>query len=250
MKKRIFLLAMYLCAVCITVQSEQVYQNNKYHFSFTVPDNCQVIEKESDNEYASFTVYKIKDCSFVASISYLNTYEKDKILDYRKMRKKILEDNDSVTFINEKPFYNLLRQDLQYTYVSKGDEIYSKFLLKASSLIQIVCYYPLSEEAQLIVDSFDNQTTFRGNLARVKQNAGSIMLCIYLSLLCFVGYRVRNKELRWLYILVSILLLALPVVCIWNDVHVMLFVLGVSLCIWLFFFSHNKLLMWLIDSIF
>ena len=170
--------------------------------------------------------------------------------DYRKMRKNLLKNNDSITIINEQPFYNLLRQDIQYTCPSKGSEIYSKVLLKASSYIRITCFYPLSEEAQQLLDTFDNQTTFRGNLARVKQNAGGIVMCIYLSLLCFVGYRARNKELRWLYILISLILFALPVLCIWQDTQVMLFVLAIVLCMWLFFFSHNKFLIWLINSIF
>lgn len=251
MGKRVFIMAVCLFALCIIAHSEQVYQNDTCRFSFVVPDNCEVIEELSDENSADINVFDTKNRTYVANIYYRNTFEKGKILDYRKMRKSILENNDSITLINEKPFYDLLRQDLQYISVLEdGRKIYSKVLIKASSYIRISCYYPLSQEAQQIVDSFDNKTTFRGNLARVKQNAGSILMCIYLSLLCFVGYRARNKELRWLYVLASIILLALPVLCIWNNVQVMLFVVAISLCIWLFFFSHNKLLMWLIDSIF
>lgn len=248
--KRTLLLISLLCAALSTVQAEQMYKNDKYHFAFTVPDNCQVIEDKAEDKSAAYFVYNNITRATEAYISYQNTYEKDKVQDYRKLRKNVLANNDSVTIIDEKPFYDLLRQDLQYTYDADGERIYTKVMIKASSYIRITCYYPLSDEAQTVIDSFDNQTTFRGDLIRVKQNTGSIMMCIYLSLLCFVGYRARNKEKQWLYILVSIILLILPIIGIWANTSVMLFVLGVSLCIWLFFFSHNKILMWLIDSIF
>ena len=232
-----------------TTASNEIFQSDKCHFSFIIPEGCQVSEEVS-NDKNYYWVYRTYDKQLVAYVSYTNHYEEGKALDYKLMR-NIIRKNDTCTIVEEKPFYDLLRQDFAYlrTYPD-GSKDYIRTLIKVSSYITITCPYPLSQESQKLVTGFDNQPSFRGNLRRAQQNAGSITICIFLTLLCFLGYNSRGNRNSWLYILLSSLLIAIAVFCLWQDKVVMAFIIGLSIIIWSFFFSHNKTLMWLIESIF
>lgn len=230
--------------------ANDIFRSEKYHFSFAIPEGCQISEDIANDKEAGYWVFQKADKQMVAYISYNNQYEEGRALDYRKMR-NIIRKNDTCEIIEEEPFYNLLRQDFAYlrTYPN-GSRSYIKTFIKVSSYITITCPYPLSPESQELIAGFNNEPSFRGNLRRVQQNAGSIIICIYLTLLCVFGYKSRGEKRSWLYILFSILLIAITTLCLWQDKIVMAFIIGVSLLIWTFFISHNKTLMWIVNSIF
>ena len=249
MKRLLYILAgVVLCSTLTYAQ--QSYE--QHEFSFRLPDNCIAMEDSVAADFKDCYVYDSVSHKIIAYVRYQGVKtEKGKSLNYKMMRKAVLQSDSTTQIVYEPPFYDLLRQELAYTYTgSKGDTVYEVLKLKANSYITIRSFWPPSEQAQTVISSFDNHTTFRGNLVRMRQNAGGIVMTIFLSLLAFAGYRARNEHLRWLYILITVLLFALAVLCLWQDFAVMGFVLGLSLLIWCFFFSHNKVLMWIIDSIF
>lgn len=250
MMKRILLLIICIAMLIGSMCADEIFRNEQYHFSFTVPEGCCVYENIAADKEAAYYVYRSSDRQLMAYIYYHNDYQKDKAQDYKKMR-DIIRKNDTCTLIEERPFYDLLRQQFAYlrTYPD-GSRSYIKTLIKVSSYITITCLYPLVNESRQVLETFDNEPSFRGNLRRVLQNAGSISICIYLTLLCLFGYNSRGNKGNWIYILLSILLLVIAVCCLWQDKIVMAFILAISLIIWAFFASHNKALMWLIDSIF
>lgn len=248
--KRILTSLFLITFIVVTIVANEVFESEKCHFSFIIPEGCLVSEEVSNDKNVNYWVYRKYDNQLVANVSYTNHYEKDRALDYKLMR-NIIRKNDTCEIVEEKPFYDLLRQDFTYlrTYPD-GRKDYIKTLIKVSSYITITCPYPLSQESQTLVDGFDNQPSFRGNLRRAQQNAGSIIICVYLTLLCILGYKSRGDKNSWLYFLLSTMLIAIAIFCLWQNKAVMAFIIGISLIIWGFFFSHNKTLMWIIDSIF
>ncbi len=249
MRRFLLFLSFFATLLCF---AEETYTNDTCRFTFVLPDSCHVIPYKASNNYSSFLVFNSDALTSVAYIMHYDVYQKGKAISYRKMKKSLLETDSTAIIINERPFYDLLRHEITClsTLGENNDTVYEQFVFKASSYDVIRCPYPLSNDSKRVLETFDNKLTFKGKLSHLRQNAGTLLMTIYLTLLCFVGYNARGKEKRWLYIVASVLLLVLPIICLWQDMYVLAFVEGVSLLLWGLFFSHNKYLIWIIKAIF
>ena len=246
MKKINFLIVLVLFA---WAQAEaKPYHNESCKLSFDVPEGCQIFEFNTASDSASFVIKNQKNSADIIQINFERIRDKNKVMSC-KMLHKNLKHEENCIILHERPWYDMLRNEVD-GYYDEEKKLYFHYWLKAKSMVTLWAPYPLSENAEQVITSLDNHSTFRGKLSLMRQNAGSILMTIILSLTCFFGFCSRGNEHSFLYILGSIVLMAICALFLWQDIAVMCFVLGILVLIWLFFFSHNKWLIWIIDSIF
>ena len=244
MKK--FFLVILFAQLCATTWATQ-YDNTYCLFSFDLPDTCKVYTILETDSVSQYVVYNEKTGALLVNISHYRVPQK-KVVRYSTLLKNIKKQNYN-NILHSEPFYNLLRQEIEIIHQTKDGQSYEKILLKAQSTIYITSAYPLSAEAQKVINTFDNHTTFKGNLYRMRSNAGGLVMSIVLTLLLFLGYRSRDYKGKWIYRVCSLVLLGLVALCTFADLSVMCFCLGVCALLWLVMFSHAKWLIWLIDAI-
>lgn len=223
------------------------YDNTYCLFSFDLPDTCKVYTFLETDSVSRYVVYNAKTGKSLVNIFHRRV-SKNMVVRYSTLLKNIKKQNDS-SILHSEPFYNLLRQEMEIIHQTMDGQSYEKILLKAQSTIHITSAYPLSAEAQRIINTFDNHTTFKGNLYRMRSNAGGLVMSIVLTLLLFLGYRSRDYKGKWIYRVCSLVLFGLVALCTFADLSVMCFCLGVCALLWLVMFSHAKWLIWLIDAI-
>lgn len=245
--KRLTFVMLFTLALWAQTRAE-IYKNEYCKLSFDVPEGCYLFEFSPASDSASFLIVNLKDDSDVAKINFERIHDKDKVMSYKKLYKS-LKGEDNCIILHKSPWYDMLRNDVE-GYYDGEKKLYFHYWVKAKSVVALYSPYPLSVEAEHVITSLDNHPTFRGKLSLMRQNAGSILMSVFLTLVAFLGYRSRGNEYSILYILGSIVLMALGALFLWQDMAVMCFVLGILIVVWSFFFSHNKWLMWIIDSIF
>ena len=246
MKKINFLIVLALFAWAHA--EAKLYHNESCKLSFDVPEGCRLFEFNSTTDSASFVIKNQKNNADIIQINFERIHNEDKVLSYKKLHKN-LKHEENCMILHERPWYDMLRSEVD-GYYDEEKKLYFHYWLKAKSMVTLWAPYPLSENAEQVITSLDNHSTFRGKLSLMRQNAGPIIMCIILSFICFFGFRSRGDKYSLWYILGSIVLMALCALFLWQDKAVMCFVLGILALIWLFFFSHNKWLIWIIDSIF
>ena len=213
-----------------------------------MPNKCHIEQLGEEEGRALFVIFN-EDTEVIAYIYRELNKEKGMYYDYNSILKNKKKDMD-VEIINPEPLFNLLRQTIELTTTIDGKQIYEKIMIKANSCIVLHTNYPLSDEAKQVNKTFNNQPTFKGNLIRLKQNAGGVLLTIYLSLLAFCASLSQKGKWRWIGRAASLLLFILLFVCLYTNIEILLFCLFLCSIIWIVFFYQNDKLIWFIESIF
>ena len=254
-------MAMSRCLVILTVLLcsqgnlfAKVVHDSTYRFSIDLPDSWTITDKDRYED--DMQLHAVDGDQWIGV--WVFTAGKDKIYNFKEIKRQFRDDKEYVGALDKKPFFNLLRKSVSATFRPEGGGYIRKHITyRTKTLFVIYGYSPDGRFDRLdpIIGSFDTKPTLKDDFLVAKNNIGWLLMSAVLSFFPFAGgymrkYRnkyklsakrdvtARNKAVYSLVL--SILVFVLTYIALRDNLLLASTVIAVELFFWSMFVLNIK----------